>query len=163
MEPKNKLSSRKSKRFYLGLLGALVILTITGAVIAQTVNTETTDETDKGTVIVELTTDKTTYTQDETIQFYITVENPQDWAVPKPFQIDLTVKANNGDYYLTSSQHFTFAANSTATFGAHSRDLLQTYPWKVEENMERGSYTAFVTLSGTVNYGNKATCTLAIT
>lgn len=170
MEQERTLNQRKKpKRFHLGLLCILIIVVIASAFIVQstlnnpedTDKTGNTDKTNDGPIKVEVTTNKTTYTQGKTIKFSINAENTQDKAITQPNVVSLGIKADNGNYSGGITVYSTFAVDYPPTLEPHSNTLLKTQPWKVEEAMEPGSYTATVQLTGS-NITCESTCTFTI-
>lgn len=162
-------SRKKPKPFYLGLVGILIIVVIASAVLVQSTldKPEDTgkigdaDKTNDGPIKVELTTDKTTYTQGKTIKFSISAENTQEEAIIQPNVVSIGIKADNGNYTKGITGFTTFAVDYPPTLEPHSKTLLETQPWRVEEAMEPGSYTATVNLSGN-NINCETTCTFKI-
>ena len=164
MEQERTINQRKRpKQVYLGLLCILIIIVIASAFIVQSTlnNPEDTDKTNDGPIKVEVTTDKPTYTQGKTIKFSISAENTQDEAIIQPNVVRLGIKADNGNYTKGITGFTTFAVDYPPSLEPHSKTLLETRQWKVEEAMEPGSYTATVQLTGS-NITCESTCTFTI-
>jgi hypothetical protein len=117
--------------------------------------------TGPGPIEIEITTEKSVYTQGEEVQFSIYVDNQQDWRVIYPstayYRIgeDWALKIE-GDY-----------GSFVQYFPPHSRTLYRTYIWdqKTGENLtlvQPGNYTFTVSFDGPVDYGNGGNYTIEI-
>ena len=172
VSPLNKRDSqtepkKKSRRFYLSLIAAVLLLAvIVGVVIFELSNIGQTNQ-GPGPIDIEVVADKPFYLRGEQVSFTIYVNNPQNWSVPEPLGVSYEMN-RNGDFVFGVSKNINFG-DKQPSFPPHSRTLYETRVWdgKVGPSDNRtlaptGSYTYTVAFDGPVDYGNSGNCTLEV-
>jgi hypothetical protein len=163
VEPK-----KKSRRFYLVLVAAvLLIAVIVGVVIFEFFNIGNIRDGPGPVYIDEVTTDKPYYLQGEEVNFTVTVNNPQDWPVRYPGFVGYVIE-KDGLIIEESGLNIDYAM-PIPTFPAHSRTLYspnllwnqKTGPGNNRTQVPLGNYTLTVSLSGP-SYDDSGNCTFEI-
>lgn len=150
---------RKNSRYFYKII-TVVILALLLAIALNYLIYENT-HSGPGPVTIEVSADKSVYTQGEKVQFFIYVNNQQNWCVAYPSIIYYRIGEDwalniEGDY-----------GSFVQYFPPHSRTLYRTQPWdqKTGENstlVQPGNYTFTVSFDGLVDYGNGGNCTIEI-
>jgi hypothetical protein len=124
----------KTKRKFKRLHAIIIVAVLLTAALGFAVYTLTSNQTGPGPVKIEVEAGQPSYLQGELVQFYVYVNNTQNWPVIQPS----TVTYQMGTDSQTACIDY---VNPPPTFAPHSRTLLQIHTWN-QKTASNGTQTA---------------------
>jgi hypothetical protein len=154
-------SKKRPKRLFLVLIVAAALIAVMGGAIILRFTT-TQANYGPGPITIEATTEKSFYSPGEDVYFVISVNNSQDWPVPKPNLVGYSIE-KDGVSISGCGVDIDYAAENIPTFSAHSQTsykppLIWNQKMDVNETLvqvQRGIYTTTITVSG---FGYQTNC-----
>jgi hypothetical protein len=154
---------RKSRRLYLVLAAAVLLITILSVAVFSGLFQTTYGI---GPVDIEITPDKPFYLQGEEVNFTIYVYNPHDWPVAHPQSV-LCIIEREGVYVDSLGGGLIDYASPFPTIAPHS-EITYRESWNQKRDIngthtqvEPGNYTLIVSLEGP-SFDNSGNCTFEI-
>jgi hypothetical protein len=152
---------KKSRRLYAVFVAVALLVAVFSSY--RILGSHVEPITGPGPIDIEVTADKPFYLQGEEVNFTIYVNNPQDWPVEHPFNVNYQMGNESVDTCID------YVPGLQPSFPAHSRTMFGTFPWILESEsgsnitlLEPGNYTFTVSFGGRVDYGDSGNCTFEV-